>query len=78
MKALPQRRDAVLGLIDAAETRKREIAELYCRPDFFQTTDREKLAALKQEEVELESRLDSLMLEWEQIETELLDCSTEG
>ena len=77
IKALPQRRDTVLDLIEAAEARKREIATLYCQPSFFQTTTHERLAQLKQEEAEIESRLESLMLEWETLETELSAYSSE-
>jgi ABC-type multidrug transport system ATPase subunit len=71
LKALPQKRDAVVQAIEAAEARKGEIAALYCQPEFFREASTEQLASLKREEAELEIRLESLMAEWEALETEL-------
>ena len=71
LKALPQQRDNVVQAMEAAEARKAEITAQYCQPDFFRDASAEQLASLKREEAELETRLASLMAEWEVLETEL-------
>jgi ATPase subunit of ABC transporter with duplicated ATPase domains len=69
--ALPARREKVLASIDAAEARKKAIAEQYASPGFFEKTTKEALKALEREDAELASKLDRFMTEWEEIETEL-------
>ncbi len=74
-KELPLRRDKVLAAISEAERRKKTISDSYCEEGFFERTSREQLALLKREEEELEQRIEALMGEWEQLETELASLS---
>jgi ATPase subunit of ABC transporter with duplicated ATPase domains len=69
--ALPARREKVLASIEAAEARKKAIAEQYASPGFFEKTTKEALKALEREDAELASTIDRLMSEWEEIETAL-------
>jgi ATPase subunit of ABC transporter with duplicated ATPase domains len=68
---LPKLRDQVMAAIEAAEARKQEITNLYCAPGFFERTSKEEVAALQAEEAGLGPRIDSLMAEWEALESEL-------
>jgi ATPase subunit of ABC transporter with duplicated ATPase domains len=69
--ALPARREKVLASIEAAEARKKAIAELYAAPGFFDKATKDELKSLEREDAELASKLDRFMSEWEEIETEL-------
>jgi ATPase subunit of ABC transporter with duplicated ATPase domains len=68
---LPKLRDQVMAAIAAAEARKQEITNLYCSPGFFERTRKEEIAGLQAEEAGLGPRIESLMAEWEALETEL-------
>lgn len=70
-KELPARRDKVLVLISEAEARKKAIGELYCQEGFFERTPREQVEKLRQEERDVDQRIEALMVEWEQLEQEI-------
>jgi ABC-type multidrug transport system ATPase subunit len=71
VKDLPQRRDKALAGIEAAEARRKAIADLYAGEGFYATATREELAKLQSEDESLARSIESLMAEWEQIEREL-------
>jgi ABC-type multidrug transport system ATPase subunit len=71
--ALPARRDKVMADIDAAEARKKAIADMYCEPGFFERTAKPELSALEAEQATLAARLDALMSEWEALEREIAE-----
>ncbi|MDX2021694.1 MAG: ABC-F family ATP-binding cassette domain-containing protein [Deltaproteobacteria bacterium] len=68
---LPKLRDKALAGIEAAEARKKEISEIYCAPGFFERHTFDDIAKFEAEQKALEKKLETLMAEWEQIETEL-------
>jgi ATPase subunit of ABC transporter with duplicated ATPase domains len=72
-KELPGRRDRVMSAIDAAEARKKEIVALYCSDGFFEKTGKEEVAKLEREQAELDTKIESLMAEWEAIEKEIAE-----
>ena len=71
VKDLPQRRDKALAGIEAAEARRKAIADLYAGEGFYATATREELAKLQSEDESLAKSIESLMAEWEQIERDL-------
>ena len=71
LRELPKRRDQVLAEIEAAESRKQAITDLYCSPGFFERTGQDEVAALEQEQTALASRIEALLAEWEALEQEI-------
>ncbi len=72
-KELPARRDKALADLDAAESRKKAIHDLYATPGFFESKSRDEIAALEKEEAALGPAIEALMAEWEKLETELAE-----
>jgi len=72
-KALPKRRDELLAQVEKTEARKAEIEAKYCEPGFFEQTPEAQVEKLKREQMEIESRLDRLVTEWEGVEAELAE-----
>jgi ATPase subunit of ABC transporter with duplicated ATPase domains len=70
-KDLPARRDKVLAEIEVAEQKKASIVASYAEPGFFERTSRDELARLEAEQQALGARIDALLAEWEQLETEI-------
>jgi ATPase subunit of ABC transporter with duplicated ATPase domains len=68
---LPAERDRVLHQIEAAETRKKAIDDLYCSPGFFERTESTAVQALEEEKVALGSRIEALVSEWESLEQQI-------
>jgi ATPase subunit of ABC transporter with duplicated ATPase domains len=68
---LPKQRDRLLAQIEAAEARKKAIADLYYDPEFFQRTSLAQIDALQKEQAELTPKIDGWMAEWEAIELEI-------
>ena len=68
---LPSRRDKVLASIEAAETRKAEIATLFTTPGFFDRTLKGEVVTLQREDADLTTKIEAWMKEWEEIEAEL-------
>jgi ATPase subunit of ABC transporter with duplicated ATPase domains len=71
LSSLPARRDKVLMAIETAEARKRTIAALYGRPDFFQRTAADQVKSLERENAQLTSQIERWLAEWEDIEKEI-------
>jgi ATPase subunit of ABC transporter with duplicated ATPase domains len=71
LSSLPVRRDKVLLAIETAEARKRIIAALYARPDFFQRTAADEVQSLERENAQLTSQIERWLAEWEDIEKEI-------
>jgi ATPase subunit of ABC transporter with duplicated ATPase domains len=71
MAQLPKQRDRLLAQIEAAEGRKKAIADLYADASFFQRTSRAELAALEREQSELTPKIEALVSEWEAVEREI-------
>jgi ATPase subunit of ABC transporter with duplicated ATPase domains len=74
---LPKRRDQVLAEIEAAESRKQAITDLYCSPGFFQRTGKDEVVALEQEQAGLGPRIEALLAEWEALEREISNIEDE-
>ncbi len=70
-KELERRRDAATAAIENAESRIKEIDELFCQPGFFEKTTEEKTRVLRNERDTLNTELAEKMAEWEEIEAEL-------
>ena len=61
----------MLAEIEAAEARKKAIEDLYCSPGFFERTDSARGAALEQEKVALQARIEALVAQWETLEQQI-------
>jgi ATPase subunit of ABC transporter with duplicated ATPase domains len=70
---LPKQRDRVLAEIEAAESRKQAITDLYCSPGFFERTGKDEIAALEEEQAALGPRIEALLAEWEALEKEIAE-----
>ncbi len=70
-RELTTARDQTTAAIEKAENRVHEINELFCNPGFFDRTPPAEVRKLEQEQRQLATRRDELMLEWERLETEL-------
>ncbi len=68
---LPKLRDKVVADLAAAEARKAEIAAIYADPGFFQRASRKEIDALVSENDALAPKIETLMSEWEALETEI-------
>jgi ATPase subunit of ABC transporter with duplicated ATPase domains len=73
LAALPARRDKALAAIEAAEARKKEILALYEEPGFFQRTQAADVEKLELESRDLSAQIETLLEEWEALETELAE-----
>jgi ATPase subunit of ABC transporter with duplicated ATPase domains len=68
---LPKQRDRLLAQIEAAETRKKAITDLYADAGFFQRAGMAEIEALVREQAELAPKIDAWMAEWEALEREI-------
>ncbi len=68
---LPAERDRVLREIEAAETRKKTIEDLYCSPGFFERTDAQAVTALEEEKVALQASIEAMVAQWEGLEQQI-------
>jgi ATPase subunit of ABC transporter with duplicated ATPase domains len=71
LAGLPTRRDKVLASIEAAESRRKAIADLYAEAGFFERTTRVDAETLAREDAELTARIRKWMSEWEEMEKEI-------
>src|SRR5450432_4803428 len=67
----PKQRDRLLAQIEAAEARKKAIADLYADPEFYRRTSTAQIAALVKEQADLLPKIDAWMAEWEALEREI-------
>jgi ATPase subunit of ABC transporter with duplicated ATPase domains len=72
--SLPQLRDKALAAVEAAEARKKEIAELFASPGFFEKTLKGEVLKLQEEDAALGPKIDALIAEWEALEAELAEA----
>ncbi|MDX1502776.1 MAG: ABC-F family ATP-binding cassette domain-containing protein [Thermoanaerobaculia bacterium] len=70
-RQLAGRRDRLTEEIDKTESRIHEINDLFCDPTFFEKTPRAKVTQLEREQKELSTRVEELMAQWEEAESEL-------
>ncbi|MGD8441211.1 MAG: ABC-F family ATP-binding cassette domain-containing protein [Holophagae bacterium] len=70
---LELRLDIVTAAVERAEQRIEAIDTEYCTPGFFDRTDEKKIRRLQTERSDLETEVERLMAEWEDIELELAD-----
>jgi ATPase subunit of ABC transporter with duplicated ATPase domains len=71
LAGLPTRRDKVLASIEAAESRRKALADLYAEEDFFERTAKVDAERLQREDAELAERIRKWMSEWEEMEKEI-------
>jgi ATPase subunit of ABC transporter with duplicated ATPase domains len=71
--ALPALRDKALAAVEAAEARKKAIAELFASPGFFEKTLKGEVLKLQEEDAALGPKIDALIQEWEALEAELAE-----
>ena len=57
--------------MERAEDRIHEINELFCNAGFFEETPAAKVKKLENEQKQLKSKVDDLLLRWEELEAEL-------
>ncbi len=74
-KELPRIRDKAMAGIEAAEARRKAIADLYAQEGFFIRTAHEELGRLHAEDESLGGRIETLMGEWEAAEKELAELA---
>jgi ATPase subunit of ABC transporter with duplicated ATPase domains len=74
---LPKLRDRVMASIEAAETRKRAIHELYADPSFYARTSHDDIDALQEELAALSPQIEALMKEWEDLEQEIAEAAAQ-
>jgi len=71
---LELRREVITASIEELETRISDIDAKFCEAGFFDRTAEDKVRAMQGEQGMLRNQLESLMAEWERIETELERC----
>src|SRR4051794_37175367 len=74
---LPKLRDRVMASIEAAETRKRAIHEIYADPNFYARTSHDDIDALQEELTALGPQIEALMKEWEDLEQEIVEAAAQ-
>jgi len=70
-KELTKRRDKVTEQVEHAEHRVGAINETFCDPTYFEKTPPKEVAKLEREQKDLKAKIEELMVQWEEIETEL-------
>jgi energy-coupling factor transporter ATP-binding protein EcfA2 len=78
LATLPARRDKLLAQIEAAEARKKIIADSYGEDGFFERTSAADVEKLEQESKQLAAQIEAWLAEWETVETELAELAVEG
>ena len=68
---LPKLRDKAVAGIEVLEARKKELQAIYAEPGFFERHTYADIAKFEAEQTALEKKLEALMAEWEQIESEM-------
>ncbi|HEX7603890.1 MAG TPA: ATP-binding cassette domain-containing protein [Polyangiaceae bacterium] len=71
LASLPARRDKVLASIEAAEARKKTIADRWAETGFYERTPNDEIEALEREDRELGAKIEAWLAEWEEVEKEL-------
>jgi ABC-type multidrug transport system ATPase subunit len=68
---MPARRDKLLAQIEAAEARKKAIADSYTVEGFFERTSPPEIQKLEAESLALGKQVEAWLAEWEAVETEI-------
>ena len=68
---LPKLRDKAVAGIEAVEVRKKDLQGIYAEPGFFERHTYADIAKFEAEQTALDKKLELLMSEWEQIESEI-------
>ena len=68
---MPARRDKLLAQIEAAEARKKAIADSYTVEGFFERTSPAEIKKLEAESLALGKQVEAWLAEWEEVETEI-------
>ena len=63
--------DGLMERIDAAEARVRAIDEMFCEPDYYETTAAEDVRALEDERSRSQDEVAGLTAQWEQTEEKM-------
>jgi len=75
-RQLEHERDRLTTEIERAEKRVGEINELFCNPGFFDRTAPGEVKRLESEQRALAEKVDSLLADWERVESALDELST--
>ena len=65
------RQEKLMARLEAAESRIKEIDELFCDPTYYKRTPPDDARALEVERTKLERKVSDLMAEWERAEVEI-------
>ena len=71
VRQLERSRDELTTQIEAGEARIAEIDEVFCTPDFYETTEATEIARLERERTDGQSEVDRRVEEWGALEAEL-------
>jgi ATPase subunit of ABC transporter with duplicated ATPase domains len=77
LKSLPQRRDAALLEVDRLERQLATFEERYAEPGIFERGNADALAELQREQRQTRQALDTAILVWEGLESELAELERE-
>ena len=72
-KDLELRLEVITAAVEKAEARVEAIDAAFCREGFFEETTDGKVRTMQQERVDLQTEIEKLMEEWENIEDELAE-----
>ncbi len=74
---LELRRDVVTAAIQKGENRIEEINQFFCKEGFFENETPERVRSLEEEQQRHRNEVERLMAEWEEIENELEDDTSD-
>ncbi len=78
IRDLTARRDRLTAEIDRTEARIGEINETFCDPTYFDRASPKEAGKLEAEQKKLAARVEELMGEWEEVETEIEELAGAG
>ena len=78
MKDLEKKRDELTRQIEAMESRVHDISERFLDPALFGKGAQAEARRLEEEQKQLKLKIERLMTEWEQVETELEAAGATG
>jgi ATPase subunit of ABC transporter with duplicated ATPase domains len=68
---LEKKRDGLTADIEKTESRIHAINEMFCNPGFFDRTGETEVKKLETEQKQLSTKVETLMADWEQVESEI-------
>jgi len=72
-KDLALRLEVITAAVEKAEARVEAIDAAFCQDGFFEDTEASKIRAMQQERTDLQGKIEELMEEWENIESQLAE-----